>query len=169
MKFSNLLLTDHINLLACIPGRQCKRLNRWGLQKCSNESYYEVWNCGLLPRLCLHLRKWFSARVSVYKGTEGSAPVLLFEYRTTIVHENSTSHSFLMHLLHEEKNHCTLFIFEHNLTCINQYSNCVRALEGPPGDNWEVNTERKKKSKMHAVHLYAWKCLEFAEVSLIKK
>lgn len=76
-KFSNSLLTDHINLVLCIPGRQCKRLNCWWLQKCSNRNYYDVWNCGLLPSLCLHPRKWFTAWVSVYIGTENSAPVLI--------------------------------------------------------------------------------------------
>lgn len=82
--FSNSLLTDHIHLVVCIRGRQCKRLNCWWLLRCNSRNYYDAWNCSLLSSLLvyifLHPSKWLSAWVSVFIGREYSAfPTLLLE------------------------------------------------------------------------------------------
>lgn len=52
---SNSLLTDHINLVVCIPGRQCKRLNCWWLLRCNSRNYYDAKNCSLLPSLLVYI------------------------------------------------------------------------------------------------------------------
>ncbi len=53
--FSNSLLIDHINLVLCIPGRQCKRLNCWWLLRCNSRNYYDAWNRSLLPSLLAYI------------------------------------------------------------------------------------------------------------------
>lgn len=105
-KFSNSLLTDHINLVVCIPGRRCKRLNCWWLQKCSNRNYYDVWNSGLLPSLMPTPRKVIHCMTfCLYRNRRFSSCPLIRkcgENKITTVHENS-SHSFLTHFHMKKK------------------------------------------------------------------